>query len=41
MTQAKWALEVDTWESTSSADVIDRIEFYSSNAAIVRCFAIT
>lgn len=41
MTQAKWTDEVDTWESTGSADVIDRIEFYSSNAAVVRCFAIT
>ena len=33
--------EIDTWESTWSADTIDRIEFYASDAALVRVFAVT
>ena len=42
LTQAKWATETDTWETTATADTIDRIEFYrSGSAAVVRVFAVT
>ena len=42
MIQAAWAAEIDDWENRWTADVIDRIEFYSSTgaAATVRVVAI-
>lgn len=39
--QGSSASNIDTWESNWNVDTIDRIEFYSSSAAVVRCFAIT
>ena len=34
-------LEIDSWETNWTADTIDRIEFYSTNTATVRIFAVT
>ena len=33
--------EIDNWETHWSSDTIDRIEFYSGDAALVRVFAVT
>ena len=33
--------EIDNWETHWAADTIDRIEFYASDAALVRVFAVT
>lgn len=33
--------EIDNWETHWTADTIDRIEFYSGDAALVRVFAVT
>ena len=33
--------EIDNWETHWISDTIDRIEFYSGDAALVRVFAVT
>tara|TARA_Y100001973_G_C5168012_1_gene317305 strand:+ start:344 stop:829 length:486 start_codon:yes stop_codon:yes gene_type:complete len=39
--ESNYGAEIDTWETNWVADTIDRIEFYASDAALVRVFAVT